>query len=132
MVLNPDCVRDILLAVEKCPFNQTLNVDKLAAQLPNYDEETIWYACLKMGEGGLLNIITIDVRGAILPGINKITGMTYQGHEFLNAVRAPKVWRAGKDILDKTGTATIGCMKEIASKVASSVLEDYLARHGLL
>lgn len=132
MVLDHNCVRDILLAVEKCPFNQTLNVDKLAAQLPDYDEETIWYACLKMSEGGLLNIITIDVGGSILPGINKITSMTYQGHEFLNAVRTPKVWRAGKAILEKAGITTIESMKEVASKVASSVLEDCLSRHGLL
>lgn len=132
MVLNPDCVRDILLAVEKCPFNQTLNVDKLAAQLPEYDKETIWYACLKMGEGGLLNIMTVDILRSVLPGIKQITCLTYQGHEFLNAVRAPKVWRASKDILEKVGTTTIEGMKEVASNVASSLLEDYLARHGLL
>lgn len=132
MKLDLDCVRDILLAVEKCPFNQTLNVDKLSAQLPDYDEETIWYACLKMGEGGLLNIITINLMGSMLPGINKITGMTYQGHEFLNAVRTPKVWRAGKAILGKVGTTTIEGMKEVASNVASNLLEEYLARNGLL
>lgn len=67
MVLNHDCVRAILLEVEQCPFNQTLNVDDLAKKLPDFDRETIWYACLKMGEGGLLDVITVPMMRSNLP-----------------------------------------------------------------
>lgn len=85
-----------------------------------------------MGEGGLLDIMTVDILRSHLPGIKQITCMTYQGHEFLDTVRSPKVWRACKEILGKVGTITIEGMIEIGSKVASSLLEAYLARHGLL
>lgn len=44
MVLDHDCVCEILLEVEQCPFNQTLNVEKLEEKLPKFDKETIWYA----------------------------------------------------------------------------------------
>ena len=67
MVLDHDCVRAILLEVEQCPFNQTLNVEKLTQLLPDFDEETIWYACLKMDEGGLLDIMTIDMSALLYP-----------------------------------------------------------------
>lgn len=120
MVLNHDCVRAILLEVEQCPFNQTLNVDDLAKKLPDFDRETIWYACLKMGEGGLLDVITVPMMRSNLPGIKQITGMTYQGHEFLDTIREKTAWEKTKEIARKTGAGSIKFLGEIAREVVKA------------
>lgn len=122
MVLDHDCVRDILLAVEQCPFNQTLNLEKLEALLPDYSVETIWYACLKMGEGGLLEMMTVPLYGSDMPGIKQITCMTYDGHEFLDTIRKKTIWEKVKDIAIKSGAGSIKFLGEIAKEVAKDAL----------
>lgn len=122
MVLDHDCVRAILLEVEQCPFNQTLNVEKLTQLLPDFDEETIWYACLKMDEGGLLDIMTIDMAFSNMPGIKQITSMTYQGHEFLDSVRDKTIWGKTKAIAKKAGAESIKILVEIAKEVAKAAV----------
>lgn len=122
MIFDHDCVREILLAVEQCPFGQTLNVEKLTAQLPDFDEETIWYACLKMGEGGLLTIMTVPLMGSDMPGIKQITCMTYQGHEFLDTIREKTNWEKTKDIAKKAGTGSIKFLGEIAKEVVKAAV----------
>lgn len=120
MMLDHDCVREILLAVEQCPFNQATNVEKLSEQLPDFDRETIWYACLKMGEGELLDVMTVPMMGSNLPGIKQITGMTYQGHEFLDTIREKSAWDKTKEIAKKTGAGSIKFLGEIAKEVAKA------------
>lgn len=120
MVLDHDCVREILLAVEQCPFNQTLNLEKLVDKLPDFDEETIWYACLKLGEGGLLDIMTVPIMGSNLPGIKQITSMTYEGHEFLDTIREKTSWEKTKEIAKKTGAGSIRLLGEIAKEVVKT------------
>lgn len=120
MVLDHDCVRAILLEVERCPFNQTLNVEKLAERLPEFGEDTIWYACLKLGEGGLLDMMTTPGYGTDMPGIKQITGMTYAGHEFLDTVREKTTWEKTKEIAKKTGAGSIKFLGEIAKEVVKT------------
>lgn len=126
MKLNHDCVREILLAVEQCPFNQTLNVEKLVERLPEFDVETIWYACLKMGEGGLLDIMTVPMMGSNLPGIKQITGMTYDGHEFLDAVRGKSGWETIKAAIKKAGVGSLKVAYEIALAVGKDLVTSAL------
>ena len=47
MELNLDCVRDILLTVEKNPFGKRMNLSSLNAELPKYSQEQLWYTCIK-------------------------------------------------------------------------------------
>ena len=126
MVLNQDCVRDILLAVEKCPFNQTLDIGKLAVQLPDYDEETIWYACLKMGEGGLLEIETLPIMRSVMPEIKQITCLTYQGHELLNSVRDGKRWSAIKTCGTAVRNYSLSAIGKISEGMTLAAINAYL------
>lgn len=119
MKLNPDCVRAVLLAVEDCPFNETLNLEKLSAKLPKYETEELWYTCLKLAEGDLLEIVTVPMMRSAMPGIKQITCMTYNGHEFLNTVRNPKIYKIAKGACTKGGALTLELLME-AAKVAAS------------
>lgn len=124
MVLDHDCVRAVLLAVEQCPFNQTMNVEKLADKLPEFEQNTIWYACLKLAEGGLLDAITVPLPRSNMPGIKQITGLTYEGHEFLDTIREKTAWEKTKEIAQKTGAGSIKFLGEIAKEVVKAAVKS--------
>ncbi len=98
MVLNPDCVRAVLLAVEACPFGEHLNVEKLSARLPKYTEECLWYTCLKLKEGGYLDLDLIQMSMSTMPDIKRIKDLTFSGHEFLANIQKDDVWQGVKEI----------------------------------
>lgn len=123
MILDHDCVREILLAVEQCPFNQSLTVDKLADRLPAFSRETIWYACLKMDEGGLLDVETVPPHMSFLPGINRIICMTYKGHEFLDTIREPERWAKVKTIGHGIRDYSLAAIGKIAEGITSALID---------
>lgn len=95
-------------------------MEKLVEKLPDFDEETIWYACLKLGEGGLLDMMTWPMPSYNLDGIKQITGMTYEGHEFLDTIREKTAWDKTKEIAKKTGAGSIKFLGEIAKEVVKA------------
>lgn len=127
MVLDHDCVRDILLAVEQCPFNQSLNLEKLEKLLPDYGSETIWYACLKLGEGSFLDIETGNAMMSILPGIKQIKCLTYRGHEFLGSIRDEKRWSKVKTAGHAIRDYSLAAIGEIAEGMTSAAISAYFA-----
>ena len=48
MTLNPDCVRDVLLAMEQCEFGEHHTIASLHEDLSQYSEEELCYTCLKL------------------------------------------------------------------------------------
>lgn len=118
--LNPDCVRDILLEIERLDFNETTNPDKLHDTLPDYSVEQLTYTCLKLGEGEFIMLITVDVMGSYQPGIKCVVGLTYKGHEFLEKVRPKSVW--DKVLSAAKGAETFSL--DIIGKVAVTVLAE--------
>lgn len=120
MVLNHDCVREILLAVEQCPFDQTLNVEKLAEKLPDFDEETICYACLKMDEGNLLNMEVLLPSMSNMPNVGRIYSMTYKGHEFLDTIREKSVLERATAALKKGGGFSLKLLEEVAKEIVKT------------
>ena len=122
MKLDPNCIRDILLAIEKLDFNETTNPDKLRSLLPNYTVEQLTYTCLKLGEGDFITLITISMMGGYQPGIKCIIGLTYKGHEFLEKIRPKTAWDKVSSAVKGVGTFSL----DVISKVAVSVLADML------
>lgn len=122
MKLNPDCIRDILLAMESCSFGQQLTLDGLHEQLPDYNEDELWYTVLKLSEAGFLEVTTISVLRMSMPGIKSIKDITYSGHEFLNSVRENRNWKSVKNIAAKAGTFSIHSLGIIAQSVASTAI----------
>ncbi len=103
MKLDMDCVRDILLAVESATLEDRITIDWLAERLPAHTSGELQYTGLKLGEGGFLNLITVEMQGSYLPGIKVICDMTYQGHELLSNIRTPTNWAKTKEIGGKIG-----------------------------
>lgn len=126
MRLDPNCVRDILLEIEKLDFNETTNPDKLHDILPDYSVEQLTYTCLKLHEGEFIALETFGPGyGNFQLGINRVIGLTYKGHEFLEKVRPKSAW-------DKILSASKGVGSfslEVFSKVAVGVLTDMFKEH---
>ncbi len=122
MVLSPDCVRDVLLAVESSSFGERLTLDALEEKLPQYSEEDLWYTCLKLEEGGYLDLITITGLRMPMPGIKEIKSLTYCGHEFLDTVREESNWGKVKTVAKKAGTFSLTSLGEIAKEVAKAAI----------
>lgn len=124
MQLNSDCVRDTLLAIEEAGFYETLKFNELCEKLPQYNFEDIWYTCLKLKEGGYLDVLTLETLNCPKPQIARIKDITFQGHEFLNSVRGETNWEKTKDIAKKTGAFSLKALSSIAQGVVTAAINS--------
>lgn len=128
--LSPDCVRDILIAVENCSFGEYLSLERLHEKLPEYTQEDLWYTCIKLDEGGYLDVTTVPMLRSPLPGIKSINNLTFNGHEFLNNIREESNWNKVKNVGKKAGTSSLAALGDIAKAVItasiSAALQQYL------
>ena len=126
MVLNPDCVRDVLLCVEHCGFGERMNLAKLQERLPDYTEEDLWYTCIKLEEGGYLDLMTAQYLRMPIPSIKQINDLTYSGHEFLNIIREQGTWDKVKCVAKKVGSFSLKTLSEIAQEVSKAAVTSAL------
>ena len=123
MKLDADCVRSVLLAVEALNYGEDTNPDKLHALLPEYSVEQLEYTCLMLGDGGYLNLMTVELPMQYTPGVKAVTSLTYAGHEFIANIRKDTIWSGVKDIAAKLGTNSLSGLSQIASGVVTALIK---------
>lgn len=128
MKLNIDCVRDILLVVEANEFGNQLTLDSLHAQIPQYTLDEVEYACLKLDEAGMLDVMSINTLGRTSPAVARINELTYEGHEFLDNIRAEDSWQKLSRAVKQGGSASLKAIATVALELGTSALK---ARLGL-
>ncbi|MFC3931502.1 DUF2513 domain-containing protein [Streptococcus dentapri] len=121
MKFEPEIARDILLDIEKLqqdsnPFR--FSIPEEFDRAKKYDMDTIAYHCNLLEEAGFLKWDPIYGNNELQMGI--IDGLTYDGHQFLDSIRSPKVWRETKSRAEKLGAFTI----EVISQIASNIISD--------
>lgn len=126
MILNPDCVRDILLTVESKEFGAIITLNNLMDDLPQYSESELHYTCLKMSEGNLLDILPVKCLGSNMPGIKYINSITYYGHEFLENIKSDTAWNKTKEIAKTVGSYSLSTLGTIASNVITELINKHL------
>ena len=126
MKLNPNCARDILIELEKLPYQQSCTPDALCNVLPNYDESEIAYTCFKLSEANYIDITTINSITTSGPQIRSINDITFYGHEFLNNIRSDTVWDNVKAVGTKIGASSISAFTQIATGVVSALIKNQL------
>ena len=126
MKLDPNCIRDILLEIEKQPFQSTLSVSKLSETLKKYDKDEISYCCLKLYEANYIDITTVTMCGSYMPGIKSINDITFDGHEFLNNIRSDSVWNNVKAVGSQIGATSINALTQIASGTVTALIKHQL------
>lgn len=116
MRLNPDCIRDLLLALEdKVELNLRLdfhknNCNKLTDKYP---PNVILYHLNQCIESGLL-------KGKNSAGYILIYDITPAGHAFLADIRNDNNWNKTKEIATKVGAFSLNALKDIAVGVVSA------------
>ena len=126
MKLNYDCVRSVLLTVEKSKtIDEELNLNPLAVetifeQLPKYEDSEILYTIEKLKEAGYINAALHFAAGHFIDGT--VSSITYSGHEYLDNIREPEVWRKVKAMLKNAGASTLPLISQAAKMLIGSQL----------
>lgn len=126
MKLNYDCIRSVLLTVEKSKtIDEELNINPLTVetifeQLPKYEDSEILYTIEKLKEAGYINAALQFAAGHFIDGA--VSSITYSGHEYLDNIREPEVWRKVKAMLKNAGAITLPLISQAAQMLIGSQL----------
>ena len=111
MKRDPDLLRLILLAIEAEPAYHRDGHFRLS--VPGYPEEEVQYHLALLGETGLVKVKDL--------GFNEyfVTRLTWEGHEFLDAIRKDSIWNKAKGkALETTGAMGLNVLKALALQYA--------------
>ena len=123
MVLNPECVRATMLAIESFSFGERCKMCQLIEkpELSGYSEEEVQYTCLKLLEAGYIEATTMRALRSPIQ-IASVSDLTYSGHEFLNTVRSDKNWKKVKETSKAAGIFSLKGLAEIGKQVAAAAI----------
>lgn len=129
MQLNLNCVRDILVAVEGKPLGAQWTLTQLQSAVPEYTEDDVVYTCLKLQEGGFLEVATTKSLRNPVPIILRIRELTFAGHEFLADIKSDTTWNKVLNSAKKAGVSSLKSLMQIAQAVAAAAISSALLPH---
>lgn len=119
MKRDMDVVRHILMRIEELTPGSVQEAQLLTDE---WDADTISYHAALMIEAGLLEGTPIETFGSHYARVI-ITGITWEGHDFLEAIRDESVWNKTKSkVVETAGTVSLEVLKAVAVSVARSML----------
>lgn len=121
MKLQPECIRDILLEIEKQPKNEPFLFNTLATNLSKYSQDELEYTCMRMEEGGLISLATYDGNNHTF--IAFINHITYSGHQFLATIESDKIWDKTKIVLAKLGVSSLTAIGQISTQILTEYIQ---------
>lgn len=124
MKLNPDCIRDILLAVEDTSsYGKIISGFELykSTSLSNYSENEILYHVRQLAWSKML-----EQTDFYLDNSFSILDLSPQGHEFLNNIRSDDNWNKTKEFSAKIGSLAVSTLQSVASSIISISIQKYL------
>ena len=130
MKLNYDCIRSVLLYLEKAVTIDNdlkiviVRVENIFEELPKYENNEILYSLSKLNEAGYINAQLRFASGSFVDGY--VTGITYAGHDFLEKVRDNKTWTNVKSALSKVGSTGFMLIGEAAKALLLKRLSDVI------
>jgi hypothetical protein len=119
MRLNPDCIRDILLAAEEeIGFRKEMRYPG-PESLNKYSTDEVFYHINQCELSGLV----VSVRRTLDPTYY-IKDLSPKGHEFLANIRSDTVWNKTKENAKKVGSFSLDTLTKIAVNVISALIKD--------
>lgn len=120
MKLDKDLVREILLQIEA----SITTTGWIELELPGHSEIEVSYHVELLSEAGFLQAHDLST----LDGPDwRPERLTYEGHEFLDTVRDPEIWRDTKEAAKKIGVSSV----EVLFEVGKNLIKQKLAQHGI-
>lgn len=115
MKLNYDTIRELLLQIEeKTDLENVLEYDR-----NNTDQDT-FYTLIKLKEAGFINSVELNTWIGIVH--IQVKSLTWEGHEFLNTIRDPKVFKETKNQIGKLASVSL----DVLGKVATEIIKNKL------
>lgn len=113
---DSDLIRSIMLAVEKDAHCEVLRLPAIEG----YDDEAVHFHTRLLIEKGFLKTFFPD-RSRVQPWT--CIRLTWEGYDFLDAIRDPVVWRRVKHSAAKVGSWSIDTLAAIAKSVILARVE---------
>ncbi|WP_207734719.1 DUF2513 domain-containing protein [Romboutsia sp. 1001713B170207_170306_H8] len=119
MRLNDDCVRDILLLIEKSTDNNNLCVDTdfLIHNLTKYTEDEIFYHIRQIHKYDYVDFVEYADDNPYFIG-----DLTPLGRNFVDNIRDNKVWSSTKKIVTKLSSVSLPILSSVAERELSKFL----------
>lgn len=125
MKLNPDCMRDVLIEMEKAEYEEPLYLQRFYDALPKYSEDVINYSIVKLEEAGFIKA-TVKSRIGYDYSILRIDDITYSGHQFLADIRSESIWNNVKEVSAKVGSNSLQAISQIATSIITTIIKQQL------
>jgi len=117
MKRDMDLVRKLLLAIEEKDERFTSE----SLEVFDYSSDEIDYHCAMLLEAGIIRGKPIGTMGS--PDTCLISGISFEGHEYLDSIRDNKVWSRVKDKSKKAGvTLTFDIVRDVAKTIAKELI----------
>lgn len=125
MKLNHDCIRAVLLDIEdnvtlskRITINQFLKFKHSS----KFTIQDITYSLVKLEEVGYIDAAFKKLLEDGTYYYSKIGNLTYIGHEFLDNIRDPEIWKKTKEAASKVGKFSITTLASYAVEIGRQVL----------
>lgn len=126
MKLNPNCVRDILIAVEEnTGYRRKLDYPSERDKCPSlecYADDEIRYHIYQCYQSGLIELFGKEDLG----GNVSIKDLTPAGHSFLANIRSETIWNNIKEVSSKIGSSSLTALTQIATGIVSALIKSQL------
>ena len=114
-----DLIRDILLVTEnKCEADSFYTFED--GLFAGFTEEEIYMHSKLLFEKGFLRKTPQTLSYSVC-----VSGLTWEGYDFLDSVRDPEIWRKTKETANKAGGFTIDILGGIAKGLIKTQVEKY-------
>ncbi|MCU5745876.1 DUF2513 domain-containing protein [Staphylococcus sp. SQ8-PEA] len=116
MELKHECVREVLLVIEKeHTLHGILENTVFENNIPEFSNEDIEYCLRLLADAKYINAdFTMD--GYI------VYGMTFEGHSLLDTIRNNTVWEETQDRVKRFGSISIPVLQQLASSISKKLL----------
>jgi len=119
-----DLIRDLLLRLEALPIGvgeaHLLMVTGPPLVLAGEDANEIFYNMQLLANAGFLDL----TGGQPAVGFG-IKGLTWHGHDFLDSVRDPEIWRRTKEGAQRAGGFTVELLGDLAKGLIKTQIEKF-------
>lgn len=140
MKLNPDCIRDLMLRLEKItgtyPTSPYQFREVNASSLMHLDEikekyqyNEVVYTLIQLAESGYISMSFICDNDRLSIKMGNVLYVTPKGHEFIASMSNETIWKTRVlPILKSFGSVSLSIVESVAAGATSAVLEHLKAQ----
>lgn len=122
MKMEVDLVRQLLLHIEKHADRPISDLDNI--EIDDWTKEQIDYHVVLLAEAGFIeatvNSVPDNEDPSLAHVIYSVRRLTYKGHEFLETVRDPAIWRKVKEKAKAAGAVTLPVIAQVGAAFIKS------------